>query len=87
MQAALPVAPETSAAIVSSLQSAEAQHAADAASKSGFVAFQGTPQLYADLLGSRSPANSWSAASAGALGLAEVYRRAQVRKFDHVPHH
>lgn len=72
------MAPETSAAIVTLLQSAEANHAADATSSSGFVAFQGTPRLYADLLGCRSPGGSWSIASAGAEGLAEVYRRAQV---------
>ncbi|BDA40985.1 probable serine/threonine-protein kinase 36 [Coccomyxa sp. Obi] len=78
-QAALPVSPDTTTAIVSSLHGAEALHAAHVASSSGpsFVAFQGTPQLYAGLLTCRNPAGSWSVASSGACGLAEVYRRAQ----------
>lgn len=80
VQAALPVSPDTTSAIVSSLHGAEALHAADVASSlgPGFVAFQGTPQLYAGLLTCRNPAGSWSVAASGASGLAEVYRRAQV---------
>ncbi len=80
LQAALPVSPDTTTAIVSSLRGAEELLAADAgpSSPSDFVAFQGTPQLYASLLGCRNPAGTWSVASAGASGLAGVYRRAQV---------
>lgn len=80
MQAALPVSPETTTAIVNSLRGAEALHEADVGPSSarGFVAFQGMPQLHASLLGCRNPAGSWSVASSGASGLAEIYRRAQV---------
>ena len=79
-QAALPVSPDTTATIVNSLHGAEALHAADVASSSGsgFVAFQGSPQLYAGLLTCRNSAGGWAVASSGASGLAEVYRRAQV---------
>ena len=77
------MSPDTTTAIVTSLRGAEAAHAADIgpSSASAFVAFQGSPQLYASLLTCRNPAGSWSVASSGASGLAEVYRRAQVHLY------
>jgi hypothetical protein len=47
-----------------------------AANSEGFLAFDGTQQLYMDLTGQRA---GWQVAAAGCSGLADIFHRSQVR--------
>lgn len=49
-----------------------------AASEGHFVAFEGSMQLYAELLNHRPPSGAWQVATAGCIGLAHLFARAQV---------
>ena len=42
------------------------------------MAFEGSIQLYAELLNHRPPSGAWQVATAGCIGLAQVFARAQV---------
>ena len=43
-----------------------------------FVAFEGSLQLYADLVNHRGSSGSWPVTTAGCTGLADAYLRMQV---------
>ncbi len=49
-----------------------------------FVAFEGSMQLYTELLNHRPPSGAWQVATAGCSGLARIFARAQVIALMHV---
>ena len=55
-----------------------------AASEDQFVAFEGSMQLYTELLNHRPPSGAWQVATAGCSGLARIFARAQVTALTHV---
>ena len=55
-----------------------------AASEDQFVAFEGSMQLYTELLNHRPPSGAWQVATAGCSGLARIFARAQVIALLHV---
>ncbi len=55
-----------------------------AASEDDFVAFEGSMQLYTELLNHRPPSGAWQVATAGCSGLARIFARAQVNALMHV---
>jgi hypothetical protein len=55
-----------------------------AASEDQFVAFEGSMQLYTELLNHRPPSGAWQVATAGCSGLARIFARAQVIVLMHV---
>lgn len=73
VQAALPVAPDTTASIAADLSQAEA-----AVEDGTFVGFQGAQQLYVAMLDRRQQQTSSRVAYAGAFGLSGQFRRAKV---------
>ena len=73
MQAALPVAPDTTASIAGDLSRAEASMPSGS-----FIGFQGTQQLYIAMLDRRQQQSSSRVAYAGACGLSGLCSRAQV---------
>ncbi|KAL0040863.1 hypothetical protein WJX79_007871 [Trebouxia sp. C0005] len=74
-QAALAVNATTTAAVAEALVAAE--NSAAAASEDQFVAFEGSMQLYTELLNHRPPSGAWQVATAGCSGLARIFSRAQ----------
>ncbi|DBB07857.1 TPA: hypothetical protein ACH3X3_009258 [Trebouxia sp. C0006] len=74
-QAALAVNATTTAAVAEALVAAEGSAAA--ASEDHFVAFEGSMQLYTELLNHRPPSGAWQVATAGCSGLARIFARAQ----------
>jgi len=79
MQAALPVAPDTTLSIAADLCKAEASMPGGS-----FVGFQGTQQLYTAMLDKRQQQASARIAHAGACSLSGLFRRAKV--FSHLTH-
>ena len=55
-----------------------------AALEDQFVAFEGSMQLYTELLNHRPPSGAWQVATAGCSGLARIFARAQVIALMHV---
>ena len=49
-----------------------------AASEGQFVGFEGSMQLYTELLNHRPPSGTWQVATAGCSGLGHTFARAQV---------
>ncbi|KAA6424273.1 MAG: kinase domain containing [Trebouxia sp. A1-2] len=78
-QAALAVNATTTAAVAEALVAAE--NSAAAASEDQFVAFEGSMQLYTELLNHRPPSGAWQVATAGCSGLARIFSRAQPTTF------
>lgn len=48
------------------------------------MAFEGSMQLYTELLNHRPPSGAWQVATAGCSGLARIFARAQVIALMHV---
>ena len=48
------------------------------ASRDPFVGFEGSMQLYTELLNHRPPSGAWQVATAGCSGLAAIFARTQV---------
>ncbi len=51
--------------------------------QAGFVALEGSLQLYADLVNSRGQQGGWAVAAAGCNGLADALLRMQVSALQH----